>query len=59
VTYRAKHNTSRRPSRSDSRSPKWWLSAKDNLGVAVFGAGALLAIVWQVLHFLGYIHAHR
>jgi hypothetical protein len=41
------------------RLPGWRGWAKDNLGIVAMAAGALLAIVWQVLHFLGYIHTHR
>jgi hypothetical protein len=57
--YRAKRTKARGSARHGSRSPAWWYRAKDNLGIVAFALGAAIAIVWQVLHALGFIHSHH
>lgn len=30
-----------------------------NLGIVLSAVGAVTALIWQVLHWLGYIHTHH
>jgi hypothetical protein len=56
---RKRRLTSRPPRPIPSRIDRLRAFVRRNLGLVVLAIGIAGAIVWRILHWLGYIHSHH